>query len=161
MAKRLNLKTAFTVLTAFLVLASGSSCTKDVLRPDELSSNQLIAGRVGGTWAMPRQIITPENVPADVFGSMRLVFTTDEAGNPVKFMAQDCPIIFGNAMEGTWGVTELQDSARVNLKNAGPVDDFKIKVNATSMTISFHMGWENTDTKATGRGTFSATLTRQ
>lgn len=161
MIKRIDLKSVFIVLVALIVVAGTSSCSKDTLHPASLNANQLIAGRLDGTWAAPRDIVTPENVPAEVFGSMRLVFTTDEFGNPAKFMAQDCPIVFGNTPANSWTVNGNADSAKVNLTNIGPVDDFNIKVSSNSMTISFFMGWENTDTKATGKGNFKVTLARQ
>lgn len=161
MIKRSNLRAIVMVLAALILVAGASSCSKEMLRPDSLSGDQLIAGRLDGTWAAPRDIVTPATVPADVFGAMRLVFTTDELGNPSKFIAQDCPIVFSNATVGTWRVTETADSAKVNLAGIGPVDDFDIKVTSSSLTLSFFMGWENTDTKETGKGKFKVTLTRQ
>ncbi|MGV8880317.1 MAG: hypothetical protein ACOH2A_14955 [Sphingobacteriaceae bacterium] len=161
MIKRIDLNSVFIVLVALIVVSGISSCAKDTLHPDSLNANQLIAGRLDGTWTTPRDIVTPENVPAEIFGSMRLVFTTDASGNPAKFMAQDCPIVFGITQANSWTVSGVADSAKVNLTNIGPVDDFNIKVSSNSMTISFFMGWENTDTKATGKGNFKVTLARQ
>ena len=160
MAKRLNLKFAFIMLVALIGVSGMSSCKKELLRPGGLNPEQLAAGRMYGTWANPRDIVTPENVPAEVFGAMRLVFTTDEAGNPSRFMAQDCPIVFGNAT-GTWGISGTEDNAKVTLKSVEPVNDFDVKISSTSLTLSFYMGWENTDTKETGKGNFRVTLTRQ
>lgn len=150
-----------TVLMAVVGLAVFSSCAKEVLRPDPLSGDLLTSGRLSGTWTAPTQMLTPASVPTDVFGAMRLVFTTDAAGNPSQFIAQDCPIIFNNATAGIWKVSGTADSAKVNLTGLGPVDDFDIKVSANSMTLSFYMGWENTETKATGKGNFKVTLSRQ
>jgi hypothetical protein len=161
MAKKLNLKSWWWLL---LIAGIGglASCKKESLQQSGLNKEQLVAGRLDGTWTTPTNIITPENVPAEIFGTMRLVFTTDGAGNPSKFMAQDCPIVFGNAGNaGTWKVTGTQDSAKVNVTDYGPVDEFKVRVTSSTLTISFYMGWENTDTKATGKGTFQVTLTRQ
>jgi len=161
MIKRLNLRSVLIVLVALVLVAGVSSCAKDVLHPDNLSGDQLTAGRLDGTWAAPRDIVTPVTVPAEVFGSMRLVFTTDASGNPLKFMAHDCPIIFSNATAGSWLATNTADSAKVNLTGVGPVDNFSVKVTASTLTLSFFMGWENTDTKATGKGNFKVTLARQ
>jgi hypothetical protein len=153
MAMRLKLKSVFVIIFALTGISGMSSCQKDILRPGKLNAEQLIAGRLDG-------IVTPENVPKEIFGSMRLVFTTDESGNPLKFMAQDCPIVFGNST-GAWVVSGNEDDAKVTLTQVEPVDDFDVKVSSTSLTISFYMGWENTDTKATGKGDFKVTLTRQ
>jgi hypothetical protein len=162
MIKRFNSRSVFIVLMALIVAAGVSSCSKDMLRPGgNLNANQLVAGRLDGTWTTPRDIVTPQSVPPEVFGSMRLVFTTDDAGNPLKFMAHDCPIVFTNATAGNWSVTPTADSTKVSLTGVGPVDDFSIKMASNSMTLSFFMGWENTDTKETGKGNFKVTLTRQ
>lgn len=161
MNKRFNLKGIYTLLAALIGLAGFSSCTKEILRPDVLSGNQLIAGRLDGTWTNPVDIVTPAGVPPEVFGTMRLVFTTDESGNPSKFIAQDCPIVFTNAVPGSWQVTAIADSAQVKLAGVGPVDDFRVRVSANSLNLSFFMGWENTDTKATGKGNFKVRLSRQ
>ncbi|HRN58070.1 MAG TPA: hypothetical protein PLL71_16545 [Agriterribacter sp.] len=138
-----------------------ASCTKDKLKHEVPGREELVSGRLAGTWAGPANIITPENVPEEVFGTMRLVFTTDETGNPSKFLAQGCPIVFGNAGAGTWTVAGTDDSAKVNLTGIAPVDEFNVSVTSSTLTISFYMGWENTDTKVTGKGDFRVTLTRQ
>ncbi len=156
---RLNLKLFLVLLLAGI--AGLTSCTKDKLRHEVLSAEQLVSGRLAGTWANPGNIVTPDNVPPEVFGGMRLVFTTDEAGNPSKFLAQDCPIVFGNAGAGTWTITGTQDSATVNVTGVEPLDEFSVKVTGSTLTLSFYMGWENTDTQATGKGDFQVTLTRQ
>lgn len=161
MKKKFNLKEVYTLLAVLIGLAGLSSCAKEVLRPDVLSGNQLISGRLDGTWTKPTDIVTPTGVPPEVFGAMRLVFTTDESGNPSKFIAQDCPIVFTNAVAGAWQITGTADSAQVSLVGVGPVDDFKVKVSANSLNLSFFMGWENTDTKTTGKGSFKVTLSRQ
>jgi hypothetical protein len=159
MTKKINLRNVFIALTAMMML---NSCSKEVLRPDVLlTGDQLTAGRIDGTWASPSNIVTPATVPAEVFGTMRLVFTTDAAGNPSKFIAQNSPIVFTNAMAANWKVTGTAESASVKLTGITPVDDFKVKVSSNTMTVSFFMGWENTDTKETGKGNFKVTLTRQ
>jgi hypothetical protein len=160
MIKKINLKTVMIVLAAFIVAAS-SSCSKDTLRPNNLSGNQLISGRLDGTWAAPRDIVTPATVPAEVFGAMRLVFTTDDAGNPLNFVAQNSPVVFTNSTSAKWNVSGTADSAKVKLTGITPVDEFSVKVSSTTLTLSFFMGWENTDTKATGKGNFKVTLIRQ
>jgi hypothetical protein len=157
----MNLQKIFTVLLAFAGLAMLSSCAKDVMRPDPLSGDLLTSGRLDGTWTTPTNMVTPDNVPNEIFGAMRLVFTTDEAGKPFQFMALDCPIIFSSATPGTWQVSGTADSAKVNLTGPGPVDDFDIKVSSELLTLSFFMGWENTETKASGKGNFKVTLSRQ
>ncbi len=161
MAKKLTFKTVLMTLAVLLVVIGASSCEKDILHPNTLNGDQLVAGRLDGTWGSPRDIVTPENVPAEVFGAMRLVFTTDANGNPSKFLAQDCPIVFGNGGEATWKVTGTEADAGVTLTGAGPVDDFKVKVTSETLVLSFQMGWENTETKATGKGNFQVTLARQ
>jgi hypothetical protein len=157
MIKKINLKTVFIVLAAMIV----SSCSKETLNPKALAGNQLMAGRLDGTWAAPRDMVTPATVPADVFGAMRLVFTTDAAGNPLRFIAHNSPIVFSNATAGAWKITSTADSAKVSLAGITPVDDFTVKVSSNTLTLSFFMGWENTDTKATGKGNFKVTLVRQ
>ena len=161
MKKRFNLRSVLIMLVALIAIAGVSSCSKDTLHASNLSATQLVSGRLDGTWTTPTNIVTPATVPADIFGSMRLVFTTQKNGDPLKFIAHDCPIIFDNATAGTWAVTSTADSTRVKLTGVGPVDDFSVKVSSNFMTISFYMGWENTDTKATGKGNFKVTLARQ
>ncbi|HRP32001.1 MAG TPA: hypothetical protein PKV73_08920 [Agriterribacter sp.] len=156
---RVNIKL---IVILFIAGITGvTSCKKDIPQHNIPKEEDLVAGRISGTWAMPSNMVTPANVPPDVFGTMRLVFTTDEAGKPAKFMAQNSPIIFGNTGIGSWTVAGTQDSALVNLVGVGPVDEVKVKVTTSTLTLSFFMGWENTDTKATGQGDFSVTLTRQ
>jgi len=154
-----NLKNLFVVAAALFVL---SSCKKDELPANSnLTGDKLTAGRLNGTWASPRDIVTPPTVPAEVFGTMRLVFTTDEAGNPSKFIAKNCPIIFTEATPTDWSVTGAADSAKVKLTGINPVDDFDVEVSSNTLTLSFFMGWENTETKETGKGSFKVTLARQ
>ncbi|HTN06003.1 hypothetical protein [Agriterribacter sp.] len=156
---RLNAKILLVLLVAGITGAA--SCTKDKLKHEVLDPEQLVSGRLAGTWAHPSNIVTPDNVPPEVFGGMRLVFTTDASGNPSQFLAQDCPIVFGNAGAGAWTVTGTQDSAMVNVTGVDPLDEFSVKVTTSTLTLSFYMGWENTDTKATGQGNFKVTLARQ
>ncbi|MBN8856784.1 MAG: hypothetical protein J0H29_00265 [Sphingobacteriales bacterium] len=156
---KLNVKLFLVLLVAGI--AGMASCTKDKLQHEVLSPEQLVSGRLAGTWATPSNMVTPDNVPSEVFGGMRLVFTTDASGNPSKFLAQDCPIVFGTAGAGTWTVTGTQDSALVKVTGAEPLDEFSVKVTGSTLTLSFYMGWENTDTKATGQGNFKVTLSRQ
>ncbi|MBE8722622.1 hypothetical protein [Sphingobacterium pedocola] len=142
------------------VLLWGSSCEKDLINGTVGNPEQLLAGRISGTWAKPVQIITPTEVPAEVFGDMRLVFTMDESGNPKAFLGKDCPIVF-SATESTWSVSGTEEQAKITLSGTTPVDELDVKVNANSMTLSFYMGWENTETGETGKGDFQVTLSRQ
>jgi len=160
MTKRFHLRSVFVAIAALMVVAGASSCSKEVLRPTSLQGDQLVAGRLDGTWAFPKDMVAPTNVPTEIFGNMRLVFTTDASGNPSKFIAQDCRIVFSNAA-GAWKIAGTADSAKVNLAGVTPVDDFTVKVSSNKLTISFFMGWENTDTKVTGKGNFKVTLDRQ
>ncbi len=163
MIKSRNIKIAIVVVsTVFGIVMGFSSCKKDKIpQRDVAVKEQLVAGRLHGTWGAPYNIVTPGNVPPEIFGTMRLVFTTDGAGNPLQFMAQDCPIIFSNGGAGAWKVSGTEDSAKVNLTGVGPVDDFDVKVTSTTLTLSFFMGWENTETKETGKGNFKVTLSRR
>jgi hypothetical protein len=156
---RLNVKLFLVLLVAGI--AGMTSCTKGKLQHEVLGPEQLVSGRLVGTWASPSSMVTPDNVPPEVFGGMRLVFTTDASGNPSKFLAQDCPIVFGTGGAGTWTVTGTQDSALVKVTGVEPLDEFSVKVTGSTLTLSFYMGWENTDTKATGEGNFKVTLSRQ
>lgn len=156
---RLNTKLFFMLLVAGIT--GVTSCTKEKLKHEVLNPEQLVSGRIAGTWAVPGNMITPDNVPPEVFGGMRLVFTTDDTGAPSKFLAQDCPIVFGNSGVGSWAVTGTQDSALVKVTGVEPLDEFSVKVTGSTLTLRFYMGWENTDTKATGQGNFQVTLTRQ
>jgi hypothetical protein len=158
MQTRSKLKTSLIALCVLIVI--GLSACKDDVVVGSLDAEQLVAGRIGGTWAKPSNIVTPAGVPAEVFGAMRLVFTTDSEGKPAQFLAQDCPIIFGPDA-GTWDVSGTQDDAKVKLTGVTPVDEFSAKVSSGSLVISFRMGWENTETGDTGQGDFSVTLNRQ
>ena len=156
---RLNTKLLLVLLVAGIT--GITACKKDKVDHEVLSPEQLVSGRLAGTWAVPSNMVTPSNVPPEVFGNMRLVFTTDDTGTPSGFLAKDCPIVFGNAGTGAWTITGTQDSAMVKLTGIEPVDEFTVKVTSTSLTLSFYMGWENTDTKVTGEGNFKVTLARQ
>ena len=158
MQTRLNFKASLIALLV-LVVVGLSSCKEDQL-VGTLDAELLTPGRLGGTWAKPTNIVTPEGVPAEVFGTMRLVFTTDGSGNPSEFLGQDCPIVFSGSA-GTWAVTGAQEDAKVTLTGITPVDEFTAKVSSNALTITFRMGWENTDTGVTGEGDFSVTLSRQ
>lgn len=156
---KLNTKFILVILVSCITILA--SCTKDKVLHEIAGPEQLAMGRLNGTWASPSNIVTPDGVPAEVFGTMRLVFTTDESGNPSQFLAQGCPIIFGNAGTGSWTVTGDQENAQVKLVGIEPVDEFTAKVSGTTLTLSFYMGWENTDTQETGQGNFQVTLIRQ
>lgn len=159
MRTQLIFKRSLFALVAVCCLAFGS-CEKDLVRDHGLDAEQLVAGRLDGTWGDPTAIVTPDDIPGEIFGGMRLVFTTDNAGYPAQFSAKDCPIVFGSEA-GTWSVTGTADAGKVALSGVGPVDEFDIQVSATSLTLSFYMGWENTDTGEQGKGDFSVTLTRK
>ncbi|MFC3198734.1 hypothetical protein ACFOET_14020 [Parapedobacter deserti] len=160
MRMNLNLKAGIMVLLAGVIGCGMSACKKDAIRQHGLDAEQLVAGRLDGTWANPSSIITPDDVPAEVFGAMRLVFTTDDAGYPAQFIAKDCPIVF-SATAGTWGVSGNENEAKVTLTGVEPVNEFTARLSTTTLTLSFFMGWENTDTGDMGKGNFSVTLTRQ
>jgi len=146
------------VVACCLVLASG--CNKDIIREHGLDAEQLVAGRLDGTWGDPTAVSTPNDIPSEIFGNMRLVFTTGADGYPVQFSAKDCPIIFGSET-GTWSVAGTAEDGRVTLSGVEPVDEFTIQVSSTSLTLSFYMGWENTDTGEKGEGDFHVTLARK
>lgn len=137
-----------------------SSCEKDPLRAHGLDQTQLIAGRLDGTWGDPTAMVTPNDIPKAIFGNMRLVFTTDENGYPAQFVAKDCPIVF-SPLAGSWTVSGTDAGATVTLTDVAPVDTFDLTVTSTQLTISFYMGWENTETGETGKGGFSLTLKRK
>lgn len=158
MQTRLNFKISFLALMVLAVV--GLNSCKDDQIVTKMDLEQLVPGRLGGTWAKPTNIVTPEGVPAEVFGAMRLVFTTDESGKPSEFLGQDCPIIFSGSA-GSWAVSGTQEGAKVKLTGVTPVDEFEAKVSSSALTISFKMGWENTDTGVKGQGDFSVTLKRQ
>jgi hypothetical protein len=151
-------KTSLIALCVLVVI--GLSACKDDNLVGSLDAELLVPGRLGGTWAKASNIVTPQGVPPEVFGAMRLVFTTDVSGKPAQFLAQDCPIIFGPDA-GTWSVTGTQEDAKVKLTGVSPVDEFTARVSSGSLIISFRMGWENTETGVTGQGDFSVTLNRQ
>lgn len=157
----MRLKTKLFLMLVVAAIIGAGSCKKDKLQHEILDQEQLVSGRISGTWAVPSNIVTPDNVPPEVFGAMRLVFTTDETGTPSKFLAKDCPIVFGSSGAGSWTVSGTQDSAQVKVVGVEPLDEFSVKVDGSTLTLSFYMGWENTDTKATGKGNFRVTLTRQ
>jgi hypothetical protein len=158
MKTRLKFKAGLSALFVLLVMGL-SSCKDDSLKTT-LDAEQLVSGRIGGTWANPSHIVTPEGVPPEVFGTMRLVFTTDDSGNPSEFLAKDCPIVF-SAPAGKWAVSGTQEDAKIKLTGVSPVDEFSAKVSSGTLTISFKMGWENTETGVKGQGDFSVTLSRQ
>lgn len=137
-----------------------TSCEKEMADQTGESAEQLMAGRLSGTWANPTDIVTPAEVPAEIFGEMRLVFTMDGVGNPAEFLGQGCPIVF-SAMKSSWSVSGAEDAALVKLTGTAPVDEFQARVDANNLTLSFYMGWENLETGETGEGDFQVTLSRQ
>ena len=157
MRTTLNFRNIIPILFATLMVLS--SCKENPISTTELDDIQLVAGRIDGTWGKPSGIETPDDLPAEIFGDMRLVFTTDNDGYPAQFMAKDCPIVFSSSA-GTWSVSGTETSATVSLSEVLPVDEITIAVTGTTMTISFYMGWENTETGETGQGDFRVTLTR-
>lgn len=158
MYKKLHLISV--LLLTMVAVVSLNSCKKETISGVELDEKQLVAGRLAGTWASPSAVVVPESVSTEVFGGMRLVFTTDEQGYPAAFTAKDCPIIFSNTA-GTWNINGTEEQATVSLTGITPVDEMDIKISGQHMVLSFHMGWENTETGETGQGDFSVTLTRQ
>lgn len=151
-------KSCAIAVIATLVLAF-QSCEKDKIIEHGMDAEQLAAGRIAGTWGSPSNIVTPENVPAAVFGEIRLLFTTNSEGRPDKFIARGCPIVFSDAASD-WSISLTEDNVKVNLTDVVPVDEFKALANSSSLIISFYMGWENTETGETGKGEFKATLKR-
>ena len=154
------LKQIFTLIALTFLISALSSCEKQAILEHGLDEIQLAAGRVAGTWTSPSSIKTPDGVPSDIFGDMRLLFTTDKEGYPGKFVAKNCPIVFSSDAEN-WAITLKEDNNEISLTDIVPVDVFSFKVNASTLTISFHMGWENTETGEQGEGDFSATLIRK
>jgi|GEM_PF-1627996 hypothetical protein len=157
-----DIYTVAVVLFFSMLLASLQSCKEEEIVGLDLDTQQLLAGRIDGTWASPSKLVLPDNLPDEIFGSMRLVFTTDDNGYPKQFYAENCPIVFSSSISNWTLVNSNQDSTSVvTLGNVTPVDSFKVSVNASYLTLSFYMGWENTDTGDAGQGNFSVTLTRQ
>ena len=66
---RLNVKLFLVLLVAGV--AGIASCTKEKLQHEVLSPEQLVSGRLSGTWASPSSMVTPDNVPPEVFGGFR------------------------------------------------------------------------------------------
>jgi len=157
MKKVVNL--LFIPFSLLLILSLGA-CKKEMISGTELDQDQLVAGRLAGTWAKPTQVVVPEQVSDQVFGDMRVVFTTDEKGYPASFIAKDCPIIFSNDA-GSWKIAQADGKSKVLLTGVTPVDEMEAKISGTNLVLTFHMGWENTETGATGKGDFSVTLVRQ
>ncbi len=148
------------VILSIVVLAIAiNSCEDNPIVEHGLDAEQLVAGRIAGTWANPSNITTPGNVPAEVFGEMRLRFTTNGDGYPNQFIASGCPIVFSSEA-GAWSLAVSDSKSKVTLNEVVPVDEFSIEVSSSNLTISFYMGWENTETGETGEGEFSATLRR-
>ena len=145
---------------AVLLLLSLVGCKKDLISGVALDQEQLIAGRLAGTWAKPTQVLVPEQVSDQVFGDMRIVLTTDDKGYPASFIAKDCPIIF-SANAGTWNVAHTDGKSKLLLTGVTPVDEMEAKISGSNLILTFQMGWENTETGATGKGDFSVTLVRQ
>ncbi|RKD88257.1 hypothetical protein [Mangrovibacterium diazotrophicum] len=156
---RTILKFRIIIPILFATLMVLSSCKENPISTTELDDVQLVAGRIDGTWGDPSGIETPDDLPTEIFGDMRLVFTTDNDGYPARFVAKDCPIVFSSSAS-TWSVSGTESSATVSLTDVSPVDEIAVVVTGTTMTISFYMGWENTETGETGQGDFRVTLTR-
>lgn len=142
------------------LIVSFISCKEDTVSVSPLDAEQRIAGRIDGTWVNPSDFVTPGTVPEEIFGDMRLVFTTDEEGYPAKFLAKSCPIIFSSS-SSSWSVTGDDTDATLTLSDVSPVDEMTATVTSTKLTLTFYMGWENTETGASGEGDFSVTLTRE
>lgn len=151
-------KSLAVVAIATLALAI-QSCQEQTIIEHGLDKEQLEAGRIAGTWGVPSNIITPNDVPAAIFGEMRLLFTTDSEGYPDKFIAKNCPVVFSDGV-GEWSFSISEEIANVTLSEVVPVDEFKASASSSSLVISFYMGWENTETGETGEGEFSVTLER-
>jgi hypothetical protein len=143
-----------------MLFVSFNSCKEEEIMTQGLDAELLVAGRIDGTWGNPSKIVVPDNLPHELFGKMRLVFTTDQDGYPSRFYAENCPVVFNSALSN-WTLRNQDSASVVSLDKVGPVDSFKVNVSSSYLTISFYMGWENTDTKATGQGNFSVTLSRQ
>ena len=147
------------ILLAITFFIVQNSCKEDIISEHGLDAEQLIAGRIDGTWANPTDIVVPDSLPDEIFGDMRLVFTTDNS-YPSQFYAENCPVVFSSSVSN-WSVSQLDSTAVVTLEDISPVDSFIVKVNSSNLIISFYMGWENTDSGDTGEGNFSVTLSRQ
>lgn len=153
------LRKSFAIAVFAILALAFQSCEEAKIIEHGMDAEQLTAGRIAGTWGAPSNIVTPGNVPAAVFGEMRLLFTTNSEGRPDKFSAKGCPIVFSDGATD-WSVSLTEDIAKINLADVVPVDEFKASASSSSLTISFYMGWENTETGETGEGEFSATLRR-
>jgi len=156
----MKFKNTLSLMLILVVMVLGASCEKEMIDRTVPNPKQLLAGRLMGTWGNPANIITPTDVPPDVFGDMRLVFTTDEAGNPAVFFGKDCPIVF-SATESAWVVSGTPELTTVKLSGTAPVDEFEAHVDAKNLTVAFYMGWENMETGEIGEGNFQVTLSRQ
>ncbi len=138
-----------------------TACKEDAITEHGLDSDQLTAGRIAGVWENPSNIITPDDVPEEVFGEMRLRFTTDDQGYPDQFAATGCPIVFSTGAS-SWSLNVGNEVTTLMLADVVPVDSFNVvEVTGNALTLSFYMGWENTETGDMGEGTFGVTLTRQ
>lgn len=153
------LKLSIAMLSIVMLAGALNSCQDESIIEHGLDAEQLVAGRIAGTWSLPTDIVTPGNVPTAIFGNMRLRFTTTKAGYPDKFIATGCPIIFSSEAS-TWSVTLTNEATDLTLSDVVPVDVFNVEVNSSTLTISFYMGWENTETGESGEGEFRANLKR-
>lgn len=147
------------IVLAAIFFITQNSCKDDIISEHGLDAEQLLAGRIDGTWANPTNIVVPDSLPDEIFGDIRLVFNTADS-YPNQFYAENCPIVFSTSMS-KWSVVQMDSTAVVTLEDVSPVDSFNVEVNSSHLTISFYMGWENTDSGDTGEGNFSVTLSRQ
>lgn len=153
------LRKSFAIAAFAALVLAFQSCKDESIIEHGLDAEQLAAGRIAGSWGSPSNIITPNNLPDEIFGDMRLVFTTDADGYPDQFIAKGSTIVFSSEA-GNWSVDTSGDIPAVTLTDVVPVDEFTASAGSNSLIISFYMGWENTDTGETGEGEFSATLSR-
>lgn len=143
-------------LTLMIALVA---CETYTVQEHGMDDEQLSGGRLVGTWGEPHAIVTPDGVPAGVFGKMRLVFTVDDNGYPEQFYSTNAPIVFTSGV-GEWRYTTEGDYSNITLDQTVPVDNMNVEVSSETLSISFFMGWENTETGETGQGDFSVSLSR-
>lgn len=146
-------------LIALFLLLITAACEKDLSNESLIDRDQLAVEQLSGTWGRPFNVQTPGTVPPEIFGNIRLLFLTDASGNPTEFLASDCPIIFNNE-QSHWSTSTTDSGIQIKLSEVGPVDNFSAILDGTTLTLSFYMGWENTETGATGAGDFQVSLSR-
>lgn len=137
-------------------------CEEEALVEYDFTAQQLEAKQLVGTWSEAEDIKTPVGVPNSIFGTLTVLFSVDEDGNPNKFNTEGSTTVFVAEQNAKWKWADATTTKNVLLEGVEPITMIKVDTSVKDkLTIAFVSDWQDTEGNSGTNAQFEVTLSRQ